>query len=215
MTHSISSPRRPPVIGLLAVGLVAVLALLTGCDNSLRAGEAAAVDDTTISTSRVNTLLQDYLRESGQNVSDSQTLAQLRQALINNLLLDELTSVAARKVGVTVSAGTVSKQVQAQLGASNYADVAKQYVIPRSLLPDMIRASLERAAIGEKLAGVKATSAANAQKAQKAMSDYLVKLGHQEDVWVNPRFGTWDPSKLAVTGGGALVQTGSSTGNGS
>jgi hypothetical protein len=173
------------------------------------------VDGTKVSTGRVNTMLQDYLRESGQTGTDAQTLGQLRQALINNLLLDQLTSVAARKVGVSVSAGTVSKQVQAQLSASNYADVAKQYVIPRSLLPNMIRASLERAAIGEKLAGVKATTAANAQKAQKAMSDYLVKLGHEEDVWVNPRFGDWDPSKLAVTGGGALVQTGSLTGNGS
>jgi len=196
---------------LLAAALVGLLAL-TGCSQSLRAGDAVTVGDTTVSSGRVDDLLADYLAETDQTGADSATISQVRQALLTNIVVNELTSIAAKKLDVSVPAGQVSEQTQAQLEAGNFADVAKQYVIPRALLPDMIRASLERAAIGEKLAG---GSGGDAQKSQTSMSQYLVKVAKQENVWVNPLYGQWDPSKLWVSGSGSLVKTGGSVASGS
>jgi len=77
-------------------------------------------------------------------------------------------------------------------------------VIPEARLDDMVRWTLSRTAVGDKLANITNDTDSGNGASQQAASDYIAKLAASEGVWVNPVYGKWDGQQLRV-GAGALV----------
>ncbi len=182
----------------------AVLALTAACAGPRSASSAAEVGDTTYTVTYLNDMTNAYLEETGQRGLTGPDLASVQATLITEFIVNQLTIEAAERLSVVVPDSRVSN-LKAQLqGDVQYANVRKSAVIPEARIDDMVRWTLSRTAIGDKLAGITDASQSGNATSQQAAAEYVAKLAATERVWVNPVYGKWDGQQLQV-GAGALV----------
>lgn len=192
------------MIALIAT--VLALALTAAACGSRSANDAVVVGQTRYSMSYLSDMTTAYLAETGQGSLTGTDLATVHATLITEFIVNQLTIQAADQLGVRVpdsSASALKLQLQLQNDAQ-YANVRKSAVIPEARLDDMVRWTLSRTAIGDKLANITAVADSGNTASQQAAATYVAKLAASEGVWVNPVYGKWDGQQLQV-GGGALV----------
>lgn len=189
-------------VALVAAVLALVLAA-TGC-GSRSANDAVVVGQTRYSQSYLTDMTNQYLAETGQTGLTGTDLATVQATLITEFIVNQLTIKAAADLGVTVPDSRTSA-LEAQLRNDvQYANVRKSAVIPEARLDDMVRWTLSRTAVGDKLANVTTDADSGNDASQQAAAAYIAKLGASEGVWVNPIYGKWDGQQL-VAGAGSLV----------
>lgn len=194
--------RAGSVIAVIATVLALALAA-TSC-GSKSASDAVIVGKTSYSTSYLSDMTNAYLKESGLTGAD---LSTVQATLITEFIVNQLTIQAADKLGVRVPDSRTSA-LKAQLqNDAQYANVRKSAVIPEARLDDMVRWTLSRTAIGDKLAKITSDADSGNDASQQAAATYIAALAASEGVWVNPIFGKWNGQQLQV-GGGALVAVG-------
>jgi hypothetical protein len=194
--------RTGSMVALIATMLA--LALGTAACGSKGANDAAVVGQTRYSMSYLSDMTTAYLKETGQSTLTGSDLATVKTTLITEFIVNQLTIQAADQLGVRVpdsKTSTLKAQLQNDV---QYANVRKSAVIPEARLDDMVRWTLSRTAIGDKLANVTTAADSGNDASQQAAAAYVAKLAASEGVWVNPVFGKWDGQQLVV-GGGALV----------
>lgn len=194
--------RAGSVVALIAT--VLALALTAAACGSRSADDAVVVGQTRYSTSYLSDMTTAYLKETGQGSLTGTDLATVQATLITEFIVNQLTIQAARQLGVRVPdsrASTLKLQLQNDV---QYANVRKSAVIPEARLDDMVRWTLSRTAVGDKLANITAAADSGNGASQQAAATYIAKLAASEGVWVNPLYGKWDGQQLQV-GAGALV----------
>jgi hypothetical protein len=190
------------VVALIAT--VLALALTAASCGSRSANDAVVVGQTRYSMSYLADTTTAYLNETGQSGLTGSDLATVQATLITEFIVNQLTIQAAAQLGVGVPDSRASA-LKAQLQNDvQYANVRKSAVIPEARLDDMVRWTLSRTAVGDKLANITSASDSGNGASQQAAAAYIANLAASEGVWVNPVFGKWDGQQLQV-GGGALV----------
>jgi len=190
------------VVALIAT--VLALALTAAACGSRSANDAVVVGQTRYSMSYLADTTTAYLNETGQSGLTGSDLATVQATLITEFIVNQLTIQAAAQLGVGVPDSRASA-LKAQLQNDvQYANVRKSAVIPEARLDDMVRWTLSRTAVGDKLANITSASDSGNGASQQAAAAYIANLAASEGVWVNPVFGKWDGQQLQV-GGGALV----------
>ncbi len=197
------SRRRSGVQTIVAVLLAAGLAVTLGACGANRASVATQVGTTPYSMSYLAQMTQDYLKETGQTGMTGSDLAKVQSTLVTEFIVNQLTSQAASDLGVSVPEERVNALRSQLQNDGQYQEVLRTAVIPLARLDDMIRWTLSRTAVGDKLANVSASQSGN-QESVNAATAYVARLSAREGVSVNPVFGRWDGTQLK-TGEGALV----------
>lgn len=194
--------RAGSVVALIATLLA--LALTAAACGSKGASDAVVVGQTRYSMTYLSDLTKAYLDETGQSGLTGSDLTTVQATLITQFIVNQLTIQAADQLGVRVPDSATSA-LKAQLQNDvQYANVRKSAVIPEARLDDMVRWTLSRTAVGDKLAGITSDADSGNEASQQAAAEYIVKLAASEGVWVNPVFGKWNGQQLEV-GAGALV----------
>ena len=194
--------RAGSVVALIAT--VLALALTATACGSRSANDAVVVGQTRYSMSYLSDMTTAYLNETGQSGLTGPDLAAVQATLITEFIVNQLTAQAADQLGVRVPDSRASA-LKAQLQNDvQYANVRKSAVIPEARLDDMVRWTLSRTAIGDKLANITSAADSGNDASQQAAATYVAQLATREGVWVNPVYGKWDGQQLQV-GAGALV----------
>lgn len=195
--------RRAGSVVALIAAVLALALTAAGC-GSRNANDAVLVGQTRYSMSYLSDMTNAYLKETGQGSLTGSDLATVQATLITEFIVNQLTIQAADKLGVRVPdsrASALKLQLQNDV---QYANVRKSAVIPEARLDDMVRWTLSRTAVGDKLANITSGADSGNAASQQAAATYIAKLAASEGVWVNPVYGKWDGQQLQV-GAGALV----------
>lgn len=179
----------------LTAAIAASLLLgLSACGGVDLAGSAATVGQERITdetvTDQVNYVVN-ALEIEHSNALNRITI----QRLINNDLIDRL----AAENGIVITNGDVDSFLQQQaVRAGDQNQLAQilleQFGIPSTDVQSWARFNLQVLALQEKLApGI------DPQQQKTAVGIAAIKMADQVGVSVNPRFGTWDARKLAVS----------------
>lgn len=188
---SLRSPSRRARLLAACAGLAVGAVVLTGCTGS--PGAAAVVGDTTISEQQLADDVAELTADPNAGIEDanSSTVTSLLGRLITMKLVDQL----AAQHDVTITEGQIANEIAAyeqQVGSKDavYQTFAQQGV-PASQVEGMVRTSLQVTALGPIL---KPDGTSDEQT--QAIIDEIVKLGDDDGVQVNPRWGTWDAASL-------------------
>jgi hypothetical protein len=196
-----SSKARSGRLRLAAAALVLVLAVVIGgCAND--GNTAVRVGDTSYSMDELDELTNEYLDQTGQQGIDSTQLALIRQKIAAQLLVGDVMNRAAEKLGVTVSTRQVELTADQLRNSAEFRQGMLTTVVPESRLDELIRWSLQRQAVGDKL--VQANPEAGGGDAVTAATEYQAVITDEVGVYVNPRIGSWSGTQL-IAGGGQLV----------
>jgi hypothetical protein len=186
---------------LAAAALALVLAVVIGgCANN--GNTAVRVGDTSYSMDELDTLTNEYLDETGQQGIDSAQLPLIRQKIAAQLLVSELMDQAAEKLGVTVSTSQVELTAEQLRNSAEFQQGMQTTVVPESRLDELVRWSIQRQAVGDKL--VQADPQAGGGDPVTAATEYQSVITEEVGVYVNPRLGSWSGTQL-IAGGGQLV----------
>lgn len=186
------------------IATVLAFALTAASCGSRSANDAVVVGKTRYSTSYLDGMTNAYLKETGQTGLTGNDLATVQATLITEFIVNQLTIQAADQLGVRVPDSRASGLKLQLQNDVQYANVRKSAVIPEARLDDMVRWTLSRTAVGNKLANITAAADSGNDASQRAAATYIAKLAASEGVWVNPVYGKWDGQQLQV-GAGALV----------
>jgi hypothetical protein len=179
-----------------AAAVVALLAVasLTACSPD-QLGAAAVVDGQVISTDTLQADTRAYVKivPDGDN-------SEVQQRILERMILSRVIAKAAQKNDVRVAAGTVAKQRDLLFQTTKnrrglveaLAREQNPVVLPPSYVDQWVRDQLLFRKIVTKLApnGDPNTDAASARG-----SSELSSVGKSMKIDINPRYGTWDPTR--------------------
>jgi hypothetical protein len=192
------------VAALVVVGALAV----TGCD--VHPGSAAVVNGTSISESKVDNLVLaacafikvGRIKSGGQ--TPGQSMASLRQVILEDLINFQITREAAARLHLTVSEAKIGE------ASANQPIPASLSSSEREQLQQFFRASsvaqLHQAVIGAHLQNHSVTNADNVttnnvSRLVSASQKYLRTFSEKQDVVVNPKYGAWNGHNLVDVNG--------------
>jgi hypothetical protein len=179
---------------------IALALVIGGCSSD--GNTAVRVGDSSYSLDQLDQLTDEYLDQTGQQGIDSSQLVLIRQKIAAQLLVGAIMDRAADKLGVTVSTSAVERTATQLRNSAEFRQGMLETVVPESRLDDLIRWSMLRQAVGEKL--LQANAKAGGGDAVTAAVDYQAVITKEVGVYLNPRIGQWSGTQL-IAGGGQLV----------
>ncbi len=195
--------RRRPGVGVAAAALLSLTAV-SGCGSHLTPGVAATINGDTISQDSVDSVVEAacaYTAASAQTGAAPQppiSLANLRSTITQSLIQFEVTDDAATQMGLSVSpaviaTGATQQPIPAGLDDTD-ADVIKGF------FADFAKSSAQIQLIGAHLADPSITTYEQVTLDKSAQGKkYVTTYAADQDVTVNPAYGSWNGS--AVAGG--------------
>jgi hypothetical protein len=174
----------------LAVATLAV-AGLSGCGAQERLGSAAVIDGHQISIDELQADTRAYVK----TVPGADT-AEVQRALLQREILSRIISAEAREVGVHVSPAAVAKQRDDLLpSVGGRSGLLRQLAAGQSpviLAPSMIDRWFKDQVLYRRIATKLAVGGdPQSQDSIAATTKALIDTGHDMDIRVNPRYGTW------------------------
>lgn len=190
MTWNPTARLRTATAGLALTGL-----LLAACGGAVAAGSAAVLGTERIPTS----VVADQLAElnTARGIPADTPNAATTASILQRLVVTNLVEQAAQRLDVTVSDGAVDAellQLEASAGGPEGLEAALvQNDIPPTGAADQVRVTLLVREMGLVL-----DPNGDPQAQNSAVFAYVVALSEELNVSISPRFGTWDPSQLAL-----------------
>lgn len=190
MTWNPTARLRTATAGLALSGL-----LLAACGGAVAAGSAAVLGTERIPTS----VVADQLAElnTARGIPADTPNAATTASILQRLVVTNLVEQAAQRLDVTVSDGAVDAellQLEASAGGPEGLEAALvQNDIPPTGAADQVRVTLLVREMGLVL-----DPNGDPQAQNSAVFAYVVALSEELNVSISPRFGTWDPSQLAL-----------------
>lgn len=175
-----------------ALGAAATMAaVLAGCGQS-QAGAAITYDGGRIT--------ENFVAEQAAEVAEALDIAvnpRVTQATIERLATNTVVEAGAEEMGVTVTGGDVDRLLEsAAAEAGGEAELQARLEsqgVPASAITTQARVAALATKMSEELAPGGDLVAQN-----EALGTFLVNVGEQINLKVNPRFGTWLPQQLTV-----------------
>lgn len=196
--------RRGSLIGL---ALAAALGL-SACGDDLQPGAAATVNDVRISQDDVDEIVgaaceyTQVLRQQEGGAGEPQRLDELRSTITTALIQFEIVDTAATERGVSASQSAVSafdeqNQIPEGLSQDN-AETLEQF------FGDFAMSQAQQAAIGANVKDSEVTSVSRVTPQDlEASAELLSEVTQEQDVVVNPAYGSWD-GQAVIAGNGSL-----------
>lgn len=174
----------------IAVATVAV-AGLSGCGLQERLGSAAVIDGHQISTDDLQADTRAYVEQ----VPGTDT-AEVQRALLQREILSRIISAEARKAGVHASRAAVAKQRDDLLpSVGGRSGLLRQLAAGQSpvvLAPSKIDRWFKDQVLYRRIAAKLAVGGdPTSQASVAATTKALLATGHDMEIRVNPRYGTW------------------------
>lgn len=201
-----TSPTRPRLLGALALGAGVAL---SGCGTAERIGSAALVGREPISVASLQAESRQLVAARG---GSEETPGALQRDRLSWVIGTRVLDAALARNGVTLTPRAVERVragFEQQVGgaAKLQQEVLTRFPVAREGVPEVIRYYAGLDALGAKLVPGDPQRVGEARQGAvlKALTDAAEELGVQ----VNPRYGSWDPGRLAVTGAvsGGLAKT--------
>ena len=194
----IASRKAPGTRRAAAALLLAVAVLgLTGCDPK-QAGSAAVVGGVRITETTINHQAATVLAAFGASGATAPSNQTLLRTLVDRAIDNELVEAAARKAGITVTQGQIDKLINDNGGrvklSADFATRAGLW-LPPGQIDELARSSLIQLALGNQLA-----PGGDATAAGLAVTKFKARVAADVGVAVSPRYGTWNPATLQITG---------------
>ncbi|WP_245181378.1 SurA N-terminal domain-containing protein [Streptomyces montanisoli] len=196
------SSRRRTVLILSSAALVAGVPLLAACGTSAHPGAAAVVGGKRIPVSSLQAQVNEVRaaqKASPQAAALISNSAQLNQAKLNGMIFDRVLDRAAKDAGVSATRHEV--QVARQRAVAGQPGGEKQLeatlLQQAAITPGQIDGAVRRDVLMSKVAqavGGDTTTPGGQQKLLAA----LTKASKEMHVDVNPRYGTWSDTKVAL-----------------
>lgn len=168
-----------------------MVALLAGCGQS-QAGAAITYNGGRIT--------ENFVAEQAAEVAEALDIAvnqRVTQATIERLATNTVVEAGAEEMGVTVTGGDVDRLLESAAaeagGETELQTRLESQGVPASAIPTQARVAALATKMSEELAPGGDLTAQN-----EALGEFLVNVGEEIDLTVNPRFGTWLPQQLAV-----------------
>lgn len=185
---------------------VATVFAVAGCGTDIHPGAAAVVNGHVISQGEVDDLVlaaceySESVRLGQGGAEPGQSMATLRSSLAEALIQFEIIDEAASQLGLSVSDAKIAELTSANSLPPGLSDES------RDLLDDFFysasRAQLQQAVVGAHLRDPKITTAdAITPEDIEAATKYVDKFASEQDVTVNPAYGSWDGSTLVGDSG--------------
>lgn len=190
-------PRRAAALVMAAVGALALVAALSGCDPK-EAGSAAVVGGVRITETQINHDAAAVLAAFAQAGTAAPSNATLLRTLVDRAIDNELVEAAGKQEKITITQGEIDKLIADNGGRVKLsADFATRdgLWLPPGQIDDLARSSLIQLALGSRLA-----PGADAAAVDAAVTKFKVKLATGLGVTVSPRYGTWSRTSLEITG---------------
>lgn len=196
-------PRRRGTIGFAVVAMLG----LSGCSSDLQPGAAAKVNDVRISQDKVDDIVgaaceyTEVAREQSGG-GEPQRLDELRSTITTALIQFEIVNDTATERRVSASAAAVSQvaeqtQIPAEVSAANRETL-------EAFFADFATSQGQQAAIGANVTDAQVTSISEVTPEDlEAAADVLAEVTQDQDVVVNPAYGTWN-GEAVTAGNGSL-----------
>ncbi|MCF3963821.1 SurA N-terminal domain-containing protein [Streptomyces fuscigenes] len=193
--------RRSSVLSLSAA-LAAGLPLLAACGSAAHPGAAAVVGGQRIPVSSLQAQVDDVRTAQQASPQAAQLIgnsAQLSQAKLNGMIFDRILDRAAKDTGVSASRHEIQTARQqaaaAQPGGEKQleATLLQQGALTPAQIDDAVRRDVLMTKVAKAVGGDTTTPAG-----QQKLLAVLTKTSKDLHVDVNPRYGTWDNSKVAL-----------------
>ncbi|UUN27304.1 SurA N-terminal domain-containing protein [Streptomyces sp. FIT100] len=193
--------RRRRTALAVSAALVAAAPLLAACGNEAHPGAAAVVGGDRIEVAALQSEVKDVRaaqEASPQSAQLIQNTGQLSRAKLHGMILDRVLEQAAQDAGVTVSRKEVqdARAAAAQQSGSE-EQLAAMLLQQRGVAPGQIDVAVREEVLLTKLAqalGADLTTPQGQQKVGAALSAASKAL----DIDVNPRYGSWDDTKIQL-----------------
>ncbi|HEY3687246.1 MAG TPA: SurA N-terminal domain-containing protein [Streptosporangiaceae bacterium] len=185
-----------------ALGAAAAAVSLLGACSAAKMGAAAMVGGQRITTDDLNGAVTEWQKAYNANPLPSSELrlldtSSIPRSVLYNLVVFKLADEAAKRQGVGVSDGSVDKAIAAVGGESRVADEAVVMGVPPERARDYARFQLDLQGIAGAL-GPRPKSMAEQQKIQAGLSKVMRTTARSMKIDVNPRYGRFDYSQLAI-----------------
>ncbi|MGW7366149.1 SurA N-terminal domain-containing protein [Streptomyces sp. NPDC054841] len=193
--------RRRRTALALSAALVAAGPLLAACGNEAHPGAAAVVGGDRIEVSALQSEVKDVRTaqqaspESGQLIKNT---GQLNRAKLHGMILDRILEHAADEAGVTVSRKEIQEARAAAVQQSGGEEqLAAMLLQQRGVAPGQIDQAVREEVLLTKLAQALGADLGTPQGQQK-VGAALTEASKGLDIDVNPRYGTWDDTKIQL-----------------
>jgi peptidyl-prolyl cis-trans isomerase SurA len=188
-----TSPRRSR-LALVAVAVAAAALLLSGCAPQ-QAGSAATLGDSRISEQALTTEVEAILVAKGQPTTskDQSLVTQTLGRMITMELVDRL----AVREGVEITQGDIDEVLANYAGQVGGEQAVEDLFIQENVAPSQLE-SLIRLQLQAQELGIVLNPSGSAEEQGGAVFEAAGALSLELDTTVSPRYGTWDPSALAL-----------------
>jgi peptidyl-prolyl cis-trans isomerase SurA len=185
-----------------ALGVSGLAATLLGACSPAQMGAAAMVGGQRITTDDLNGAVTEWQKAYNANPLPSSELrlldtSSIPRSVLYNLVVFKLADEAAKRQGVGVTDGSLDKAITAAGGESRLSSAAVVMGVPPQRARDYARFQLDLQGIAGTL-GPRPKSMAEQQKVQAELSQVMKTTARSMKIDVNPRYGTFDYSQLAI-----------------
>lgn len=180
--------------GLTAALAVAGLAL-AACGGAVAAGSAAVLGDERIPTSELSGQLAEINTARGLPADAANATA--TSSILQRLVITNLVDQAAQRLGVSVSDGAVDAELLALEANAGGREALDDALIQSDIPPSQAVAQVRLSLLVREM-GIVLNPDGDPQTQNTAVFEYVVALSEELDVTISPRFGTWEPSQLAL-----------------
>lgn len=206
--------KKTRITALAALPLSAVL--LTGCGGGqVKAGAAALVGNDRISVASLDRTVRDWRPEfkadpqagavrgepsdQQQMGTDAASESDVR-ATLTSLVFLRIGDQAAKDNGVSPSSGDVDQAVALmdQAPNSNAVSTTLAAGLPKDRVRDVARFNAIQLLLMDRFGWDHTPNSPTAQQAMQRFDQALGDAAHRLDVSINPRFGTFDPTKVTI-----------------
>jgi SurA N-terminal domain len=196
-------------VGWSAVAVVLVLAV-SACGTDLHPGTAATVGDTTIGESEVEDLVAaacSFTEETriaeGSGSDPTQSIANLRRSVTQQLIQTEVTNQATEELGLTVSESTASSLASQGIDSIPEGVSSEDRELLEEFFTAQSRSLLGQGVIGAHLRDESITVGDESitQDDVDGSQEYLTQFADGLEIEVNPAFGTWEGGEVVLASG--------------
>jgi hypothetical protein len=172
--------------------------MLTACGSPVRAGAAATLNDSTISTAELHSAVsswQDLLKANPQAREQLQLAFpdSEQRSVLSNLIQIQIGKQTAKEAGLTITPAEIDDVVN-QLSKGQGQAAFDLGAMTIGVPPESSRDFAELVAIENKLSVGETSDEARVTKVKGA----LIQAAKNMNIKVNPRFGSFDPNNFSL-----------------
>jgi hypothetical protein len=180
----------------------AALLLIAGCSSKpVHAGAAARVGDTVIKQQTVTSQLAETIAQIKSTPGSLQATdaGSIGQKIVNRIIVADVVDRGLARVGKKITSAEVTNlrnSIYLQYGQDAVEQqLASAQGVPKSQIDEFFRTVLAQGYIGSAI-----LPKGSEQERSQATGDFLLQLASTIEIEVSPRYGTWNPNQLQVTG---------------